>query len=95
MPHSHGFGHYFEIITYGLMLLLIGIGNNTSDIGKFQCGFEDNGNGGEIDFYRILLLFIIFEVECVFLVIWVFDVGLVVFVIVRWIIWEVVIGEIV
>lgn len=50
------------------MALMVGFRNNARDMGKFQCRFENENNCGEIDLFKILLLFIIFEVEMIFIV---------------------------
>lgn len=52
-----------------LLVLVIGIGNSFLDDGKFQCGFENDDNNGEVDMFNILILFIVFEVEVIYLVI--------------------------
>jgi len=49
------------------MVLMFRFGNNPNDIGKFQCGFENDIGSGEIDLFKVLLLFIIFEVEMIFI----------------------------
>jgi NADH:ubiquinone oxidoreductase subunit 3 (subunit A) len=48
---------------------MLGLGNNPREIGKFQCGFENDKEGGGMDLVKILLLFLIFEIECIFLVV--------------------------
>merc|ERR1711894_759385 len=82
------------LILFRLMVLLFGLGNNANDIGKFQCGFENDVSSGEIDLFKILLLFIVFEIEMVFILIWMVDVGIIFVVIVVLMLWEVVYGEI-
>lgn len=47
----------------------MGFRNASIDDGKFQCRFENDSYNGEVDLFRILILFIIFEVEVIFLII--------------------------
>jgi len=76
------------------MIGLVSFGNTFVDDGKFQCGFENDGRSGEVDMFNILILFIIFEVEIIFLVMMFYRIVFVVLVILMIIVLEL-FGEIV
>lgn len=68
--------------------MIIRLRNSCVDDGKFQCRFENGLNNGEVDIFNILILFIVFEVESVFLLIIFYGIIYVVLVILVIIIFE-------